>query len=107
MFARLVQATARPGKKDDVKTILTNELAPLLQKQQGFVDAVGLTGDPNPQEGATLTFWKTKNDAETFCKTPEYTKILDRLKPLLEGMDIHMFNVETSTFHKIAAEKAA
>ncbi len=107
MFARLVQATAKPGKKDEVRTILANEVTPLLQQQPGFVDAVGLTGEPNPQEGATLTFWKTKSDAETFYKAPEFTKLLARIQPLLEGMDIHTFNVETSTFHKIAAGKAA
>ncbi len=107
MFARLVDATAKPGKKDEIFTILTNELAPLLKKQQGFVDAVGLTGDPNPQEGATLTFWMTKNDAETFYKTSEYTNIMERIKPLLEGMNIRTYNVETSTFHKIAAGEAA
>ncbi len=107
MFARLVQATAKPGKKDEVRTILENEVTPLLQKQPGFVDAVGLTGDLNPQEGAMLTFWKTKNDAETFYKTPAFTKLLDRMKPLFEQMDIHTFTVEASTFHKIAAGKAA
>ena len=107
MFARLVQATAKPGKKDEILTILTKEVAPLFQKQPGFVDAVGLTGDTAPSEGATLTFWKTKNDAETFYKTPEFTKIFDRVKVLVERMDIHTFNVETSTIHKIAAGKAA
>jgi heme-degrading monooxygenase HmoA len=107
MFARLVDATAKPGKKDEIFTILTSELAPLLKKQQGFVDAVGLIGDTNLQEGATLTFWRAKTDAETFYKTPEFTKIMERITPLVEHMNIRTFNVETSTFHKIAAGKAA
>ncbi len=107
MFARLVEATEKPGKKDEIFAILTNELLPLLKRQPGFVDTVGLSGDTNPREGATLTFWNTKNDADTFYKTAEFTAIFDRIKPLVEGMNIRTFNVETSTFHKIAAAKAA
>lgn len=107
MFARLVEATAKPGKRNEIMTILASDLLPLLKKQQGFVDAVGLTGDKDLDDGLTLTFWKTKNDAETFYKTPEFTKIMDRIKLLVGDMKVRTFNVETSTFHKIAASKAA
>jgi heme-degrading monooxygenase HmoA len=107
MFARLVEATAKPGKKDDIFTILSNELLPVLKRQPAFVDTIGLSGDTAPQEGATLTLWKTKNDAETFYKTPEFTKLMDRITPLVERMNIRTFNVEVSTTHKIAAGKAA
>jgi len=107
MFARLIEATAKPGKKDEIVTILTNELLPVLKKQPAFVDVIGLSGDTAHDEGATLTFWKTKNEAETFYKTPEFTKIMDRITPLVERMNIRTFNVEISTMHKIAAAKAA
>jgi len=107
MFARLVEATAKPGKKDEIVTILTNELLPVLKRQPAFVDAIGLSGDTVPEEGATLVFWKTKNEAETFYKAPEFTKIMDRITPLVERMNIRTFNVEISTTHKIAAAKAA
>ena len=107
MFARLIEVTAKPGKKDEIFTILANELLPVLKKQPAFVDTIGLSGDTALEEGATLTFWKTKNEAETFYKTPEFTKIMDRIKSLVERMDIRTFNVEISTAHKIAAAKAA
>ena len=85
MFARLIEATAKPGKKDEIVTILTNELLPVLKRQPAFVDVIGLSGDTALEEGATLTFWKTKNEAETFYKTPEFTKIMDRISPLWNG----------------------
>ena len=108
MFVRLVEATAKLGKRNEITTILTSDLLPLLKKQQGFVDAVGLSGDTSPDDGVTLTFWITKDDAEKFYATQEFkSKILDRITPLLEGMKVRTFNVETSTFHKIAASKAA
>ena len=108
MFVRVVEATAKLGKRNEITTILTSDLLPLLKKQQGFVDAVGLSGDTRPDEGVTLTFWTTKDDAEKFYATQKFkSKILDRITPLLEGMKVRTFNVETSTFHKIAASKAA
>ena len=107
MFARLIEATAKPGKKDEIVTILTNELLPVLKRQPAFVDVIGLSGDTAHDEGATLTFWKTKNEAETFYKTLEFTKIMDRITPLVERMNIRTFNVDISTMHKIAAAKAA
>ena len=109
MFARLVEATAKPGKRNEIMTILASDILPLLKKQQGFVDAVGLSGDTSPDEGVELIFWTTKDDAEKFYATQEFkSKILARITPLLlEGMKVRTFNVETSTFHKIAASKAA
>ena len=44
----------------------------------------------------------------TYATQEFKSKILDRITPLLlEGMKVRTFNVETSTFHKIAASKAA
>jgi heme-degrading monooxygenase HmoA len=108
MFARLVEAPAKPGKRNEIVTILTNELAPTLKRQPGFVDFVGLASDTSPEEGITLTFWATKDDAERFYGTQEFkSKILDRITPLVEKMTIRTFNVEASTFHKVATAKAA
>jgi heme-degrading monooxygenase HmoA len=108
MFARLVEAPAKPGKKSEIVAILANELEPALKKQSGFVDFIGLASDTSPEEGITLTFWATKNDAERFYGTQEFkSKILDRITPLVENMTIRTFNVEVSTFHKVAAVKAA
>ncbi len=106
MFARLVDAPAKPDKRNEIVSIVMGELLPVLKKQQGFVDFVGLTGDTSP-DGATLTFWATKDDAERFYATQEFkSKILDRITPLVEHMTIRTFNVEASTFHKVAAAAA-
>ncbi len=108
MFARLVEGTAKPGKRDEITSILTNELLPVLKKQQGFVEAIGLFSDTSPSEGAALMLWKTKVDAESFYKSPEYIKMIERVTPLMmESMRIRTFNVETSASRNIAASKAA
>lgn len=107
MFARLVEATAQPGKRDEINTIATNDLLPVLKKQPGFLDSIGLSSDTTLNEGAGLSLWNSKNDAEVFYKSAEYTKILDRIKPLVADMKVRTFTVENSTFHKIAAGKGA
>ena len=108
MFARLVDAPAKPGKRNEIVAILQRELEPTLKKAPGFVDFVGLTSDTTPGEGITLTFWATKADAEKFYSTPEFrSKVLDPVMLLVEHMTIRTFNVETSTFHKVTAAKVA
>lgn len=107
MFARIVNATSRPGQRDEIMDILTNELLPLLKRQRGFVDVVGLAGDTSPDDGVAISFWTTKADADTFYATADYRRILDRLKPLMENMTVHTFNVQTSTFHKLVKGRAA
>ncbi len=106
MFARVIDAPVKPGKNSELMTILANELHPLLKKQPGFVDYVWLTGEANSVEFITVTFWATKQEAERFYNSHEYTAITDRTKPLHEYMKIRAFNVEASSFHKVAAMTA-
>lgn len=103
MFARLVEAKDKTGKRSETVAILENVLQPALKKQQGFVDFVRLASDTSPEEGITLTFWATSQDAERFYATREFKAILDRITPLVERMTVRTFNVEASTFHKVAA----
>lgn len=107
MFARLVEAPAKAGRRNEILDILENEVRPLLEKQHGFVDHVVLAGDTDTDLGVVLTFWTTKQDAERFWSSTEFRAILDRITPLQENMTVRTFNVATSTFHKIAAGKAA
>ncbi len=103
MFARLADVPVKPGKRNEWVTILTNEYQPLVKKQSGFVDFVGLTGDTDPVQAITLTFWATKEQADRFYSSHDFKAIMARITPLLEHMTVRTFNVETSTFHKSVA----
>ncbi len=106
MYARLIDAPIKPGKRSELMTILVKELQPLLKKQPGFVDLVWLTGDAKTTEFVTVTFWATKQEADKFYNSREYMAITDRTTPLHEYMTVRTFNVEASTFHKVAAMTA-
>lgn len=107
MFARLVEAKAKPGKRDEITGILTNDLLPVVKKQRGFVDLVGLASDTDPNGGGGLSLWEDKSEAERFYQSDEYASIMERVNPLVEEMKVHTFNVTISTFHKIAAARGA
>jgi len=42
MFTRIVECQVKPNKRDELKDRLRSEVLPLLQKQPGFVDLIGL-----------------------------------------------------------------
>ncbi len=106
MFVRLIDAPIKPAKKNELMTVLVKELQPLLKKQPGFVDFVWLTGDTNSADFVTVTFWATKHEADRFYNSAEYKAITDRTTPWHEYMKVRTFNVEASTFHKVAATTA-
>jgi hypothetical protein len=106
MVARVVERKAKPGRRAEILTILMNELLPLVQKQAAFVDAIGLSEYAHPDYAITLTFWTTREEAEKFYRMPEVRVKLDRITPLVEHITVRTFNVEVSTFHKIAAMAA-
>ncbi len=107
MFARLADVPVKPGKRNEWVTMLTNEYQPLVKKQPGFIDFVGLTGDTDPVEGITLTFWTTKQEAERFYSSHEFKTIMDRIRPLLQNMTVRTFDVEASTFRQVVAATVA
>lgn len=107
MFTRIVECHVKPGKKEETTNKLRNEILPILQKQPGFVDMIGLTHETNPERLVSLSFWNSKEDAERYHRE-HYNKIVETLRPLLKTTPtVETYNVETSTTHHIAAGKAA
>lgn len=107
MFTRIVECHVKPGKRDEFGNKLRNEVVPILQKQPGFVDVIGLTSEDDADRMLSISFWKNKEDAERY-EHEHYHRILDIIKPLVkEDPRVKTFNVETSTSQWIAAGKAA
>ena len=84
MFARIVECNVRPEKKDEFNQKLRNEVLPILQKQPGFVDLIGLTHDSNQEREVAISFWNTKQDAERYHRE-HYNRITEMIKPLLKS----------------------
>jgi quinol monooxygenase YgiN len=107
MFSRIVECQVKPNKRDELKDRLRSEVLPLLQKQPGFVDLIGLVSENDPDKIVSISFWNNKQDAERHHRE-NYNRIVDLLKPYLGSEPrIENFNVDTSTSHRIAAGRAA
>lgn len=107
MFTRIVECQVKPDKRDELKDRLRSEVLPLLQKQPGFVDLIGLVSENDSDKIVSISFWNSKQDAERHHRE-NYNRIVDTLKPYLNGQPrIETFNVDTSTSHRIAAGRAA
>ena len=80
MFTRIVECQVKPNKRDELKDRLRSEVLPLLQKQPGFVDLIGLVSENDPDKIVSISFWNNKQDAERHHRE-NYSRIVDLLKP--------------------------
>ncbi len=106
MFARVVDLNCKPGKIEELRTRLDQEIIPILKKQQGFVDELVLNSEQETGHVLAISLWNTKDDAERYQRE-QYAKIAEILRPGLAGEPrVNTYNVDLSTPHKIAAKAA-
>jgi heme-degrading monooxygenase HmoA len=107
MFTRIVELTTKPGKNKQLSDTINDKILPILKKQKGFVDETVLVSDKEDNQVLSLSFWKTREDAEEYHRA-EYQKIKEMVQHLLEAEPmIRTFDVHSSTTHRISAGKAA
>jgi heme-degrading monooxygenase HmoA len=107
MFTRVVEINTKAGKAREFSRTLNEKVLSLLRTQPGFVDEMLLLSTDNPDRLLALSFWRTREDAEKYNREA-YPKVQEIIRNVLEGEpDVQTFDVEQSTFHKIAAGKAA
>lgn len=103
MFARNVTSKLKANSAPEFTRLIQNEILPLFRKQKGFLDEI-LFVAPERSEALVISFWDTKEDAETYGRTgyPEALKIMSKV---YEGTPkLETFEVSQSTFQKFAAK---
>ena len=107
MFTRTVEVTPKSGKARELASIINDKVLPILNKQTGFADETLLVSDTDPNRVLAISFWNTKQDAERYDRE-QYPVVQQMIRPLLDAEPVvRTFNVDSSTTHKLAAEKAA
>jgi heme-degrading monooxygenase HmoA len=107
MFTRIVELTTKPGRNKQLAETINDKVLPILKKQNGFVDETVLVSDKEDNRVLSLSFWKTREDAEEYHRA-EYQKVNEMVQYLLEAEPlIRTFDVHSSTTHRIAAGRAA
>lgn len=108
MYSRTAEVSINPQQREQFLDLVNSELQPLLQRQPGYVDGVGLVSEADPSRGISVVFWKTREDAERFYSSDQFARVRQRLMPYLRSEPtIRTYTVETSTHHGIAAGRAA
>jgi heme-degrading monooxygenase HmoA len=106
MFARHVTFELKPNVEKEFPVAFEKEILPLLRKQKGFLDELFLL-TPEKKEVVAISLWEAKEHAETYHREmyPQIEKIMNRY---MEGTPtIKKFDVQYSTFHKIALAATA
>jgi quinol monooxygenase YgiN len=107
MFTRVVELRCKSGKTNELATIATEKVLPILKQQQGFQDEITLVSQTDPNRMLALSFWTRREDAERYQRE-QFSNIAGMLRPLSEGEPvISTYEVNTSTVHHIHAGKAA
>ncbi len=107
MYTRIVSFHVKPNTTDQVRGKVQTQIISSLREQPGFVDYVVLNADNDPSYFLSISFWQTKREAETYHKNV-YPRLIGLVTEHLSGRpEVREYNVDVSTFHKIAAGKAA
>jgi quinol monooxygenase YgiN len=107
MFARHVECTVKPGKKEEFTKTLRDQVLPLLRRQPGFVEEIGLVSDNDPERTIYISLWRSREDAERYQRE-QFSSIVGKLQPLLKNTPkAETFDVDTATAEKISTRVAA
>jgi hypothetical protein len=80
MFARIVEFVPKYEKKEELLTILKDEVLPILKKQIGFLEILPLFPEFKNEKVITVTLWMEKKDAERYEKEA-FPRIEQMLQP--------------------------
>jgi len=106
MYARQVSMDLKQDKRTHFAQKIEAEILPLLRKQKGFQDEITFV-NPNGKDAFAISLWDSKESAEAYSKET-YAKVTELLSSLVDGTPrVKSYEVSNSTFHNIAALKAA
>ncbi|HKW65906.1 MAG TPA: hypothetical protein VJP04_01375 [Terriglobales bacterium] len=107
MFARMLEGNLKLEKKTDFLKKMREEIMPILKRQTGFADIIGLEHDTKPEKFCFLTLWHTKADAERY-ERETFPKLNEMIKPyLIMPVVVNTFKVETTISEHVIAAVAA
>lgn len=103
MFARKLEFDLMLVKKDEFLRKVRDEVLPILKKQEGFIDILGLTDELKVEKALLISLWETKEHAMKY-EREVFQKITALLKPyLLRPFVVTPCVVETTISEHILA----
>jgi hypothetical protein len=106
MFARKLEFDLMLVKKDEFLRKVRDEVLPILKKQEGFIDILGLTDELKVEKALLISLWETKEHAMKY-EREFFPKITALLRPyLLTPFVVTPCVVETTISEHILATAA-
>jgi len=103
MFARIVEFTPKPEMKEDIVSVLREDVLPILEKQHGFLEFLPFVPETRAGRWVTVTLWAGKQDAERW-EHEGYPKVEGILKLYLVASAVcNHYKVETSLLQHLTA----
>lgn len=107
MFARVCELHFKAEKKDELVRTLREEIVPLLEACDGFVDEIALDLDTHPRKFYAISLWRDARDAEKYHKQ-YFPKIYDMLEPFLVApISVKHGTIDESITKKLSFRVAA
>ncbi len=88
MIARVVFIQPKPGGKEEGARLWDNEVAPILEKQEGFYRAFRME-DRDSSEGCIVEFWESSEAEETWRGSTEREELSRRLHSTVSELKIN------------------
>jgi heme-degrading monooxygenase HmoA len=107
MFARIVDFISRPGKTKALSETIQGRLFPILRVQPGFVDEIVLESSVDPNRVVTVSFWRTREQAERYSQETYPAVIAVLVGSLAADPVVTTFNVVSSTTRSLVVSSAA
>ena len=100
MFARVLCGKVKPGMWDDYERYYNEKVVPPTQKMKGFQERRLLRSLDNPDEGISISVWKTREDLENYVRSIERQGIVLEGEKLFAGeYSVRGFEIKISTVH--------
>ena len=82
--ARVVEFIAKPGKTDELRSLLCQAVPPLLRDRTGFIRSIVLTTHEEPRRVVMMTFWSAEERTvrDLWEETP---LVRELLSPLIDA----------------------
>jgi quinol monooxygenase YgiN len=103
MYSRHVTFNLKPNQQDLVP-MFEREILPLLQKQNGFTDAITLVS-PDKKNAIAISLWERKENADAYARDA-YPQVLKSLATVVDGTpEVRGYEVAFSSIHKTAGTR--
>ncbi len=86
MYLRITSANVQPGKVEVMKQIYLESVIPALKKVDGFKHAFLVASTENPREVLSVTIWESKEKAEAYERSGQFSYLVDKVKPILSSL---------------------